>query len=249
MSFHTLAWSATVATVSQTDLTPVPDPVMTIQNGHFLPQVDCRPLFAALMCAVAGQAQWSSPSLRQITQSRWHNLIRAVQPATFPQLHDYRNGPLNFKALEELAVLVTNAAATSSVETALAGIDIGKSRPAPSGPIYTLRGTATTASVAGAWTQIAMTWSDSLPTGMYSAVGLTHASANGLAARLIFENQVERPGTLSQVSEFLIQNPLFLYGNLGEFGQFHSYRMPNVEVLCNGVDSAHTVLLDLVRIG
>lgn len=248
MSFHTVAWTATVATVSATDVPPVADQQILVQNNHFVFSNLATILYAAWMHAVAGQAQFVTPSLRQVTSPRLHNLIRAAQPATFPQLQDYRRNPLQIKPLEELQLLVTNAAATSGVGWGVAGINTGNAKQSQAGQPFTLRGIATTAAVAGAWTLINVTWSDSLPNGRYAVNGLSHASAGGIASRLIFKNQVDRPGALSQVSEFLIQNQMFLDGGLGEYGTFENYAMPQVEVLALSADTAHVVLLDITRL-
>lgn len=249
MSYHTLAWSATVAQTTAFDLTPVPDQNVLVQNGHFVFQQDIKLLYAAGMGAVAGQMQWVTPTLRLITPPRIHNLIRAVQPATFPQLHDYRRNPLLIKKLEELQLSVTNAAATSGVVSAIAGIDTGNQRQAQPGQTYTLRGTSTVAAVANTWSLLSnITWSDSLPNGRYAVTGGEVASTNAQAFRLRFQNQIDRPGGLSQVSEFLIQNQMFLDGGLAEWGQFDNYAMPLVEVLCNGADNSHVILLDIVRV-
>lgn len=249
MSFHTLAWSSTVAQATAFDVVPIPDQNVLIQNGHFVFQQDVRLLYASWMHAVAGQAQFITPSLRLITAPRQHNLIRAVQPATFPQLQDYRRNPLSIKKLEELQLSVTNAAATSGVGTGVAGIDTGNMRTAQAGQTYVLRGTSTVAAVANTWTLLStIVWSDSLPNGRYAVTGGVVASANAQAFRLRFQNQLDRPGGLSQVSEFLVQNGMFLDGGLQEWGQFDNYAMPLVEVLVNGTDASHVILLDITRI-
>lgn len=249
MSFHTLAWSATVAATTETDLTPVPDIQQTIQNSHFLPQQDWLMRYISVMHAVILNARIVTPSLRLITTPRIHQLTTSAAPATNPMLADYRNTPLRLKGLEEVVLDITNSAVTSGRATGVAGMDTGNYTPAPQGQVYTLRGTSSTTAVANAWTQITMTWADTLPTGMYSCIGGMHASANGQAFRLVFENQTDRAGALSQATENLQTHEMFLFGGLGEWGKFHSYRMPNVEVLANGADASHVVLIDVVKIG
>lgn len=249
MSFHTVAWSATVAATSQTDLTPVSDQNILVQNSHFVFQQPARLLGATYMHAVAGQAAFSTPTLRLITSPRMHNLIRAVQPPTFPQIHDYRRNPLVIPKMEELQLLVTNAAVTSGVGTGVAFVDTGNMRQAQLGQTYVLRGTSTVAAIANQWSLLsAITWIDTLPVGRYAVTGGVVASTNAQAFRVRFQNQIDRPGGLSQVSEFLDQNYMFLDGGLGEWGQFDNYAMPLVEVLCNGADASHVILLDITRL-
>jgi hypothetical protein len=70
-----------------------------------------------------------------------------------------------------------------------------------------------------------------------------------LSGRLIFEDQIDRPGGIGSSAADLNNEPMFLKGGLGVWGRFNSNRMPNVEFLCNAADTAQEIYLDIIRVG
>ena len=123
-------------------------------------------------------------------------------------------------------------------------------QPAPPGPIYSLFGTASTTLTVDNWSELTdLTWTNSLPQGTYSVVGLSVYSATAIAARLIIQNQVPRPGIVASDTFATVQSPMFSYGELGEWGRFESFVMPQVEVLATTADTAQTVVLQVIRVG
>jgi hypothetical protein len=247
MSYHLTAWSSSNA-AGPAEVVPVPDGIMTISNAHILPQQDASLIFAAGMSALLLRVQIVTATLRQITSPFITPLIGAAVPGSTINISDYRRRPLLLKRLEEIQLLATNSGAGPSQTTVLAGLAFGGIAPAPNGTPFTLRGVSTTAAVANAWSQITITWQDVLPMGVYSVVGMRHISTNGQGARIIFEGQYYRPGVISQAADVNQFHPMFMKGEIGEFGRFDYFHMPNVEVLCNGADAAHTVYLDIVKV-
>jgi len=112
-----------------------------------------------------------------------------------------------------------------------------------------MRGAGTTTAAAGVWTQCPITWQDTLPAGIYAVVGLEFVGVTALAARVIFEDQVPRPGCVGSGLLATGSNDIFLGGRLGIWGRFNSNRMPNIEILCNAADTAQTVFLYFSRLG
>lgn len=246
MSFHMAAVTAS-AGVGPVDLTPVPDGIITIQNGHILPQKQMNCIFAAAMSALLLRVQIVTPTLRQVTGPFLTPIIGAAVPGSTINIVDYRQRPLLLKPLEEIQVLATNSGAGPSQTTAVLALAPGSIPPAPNGTPFTLRGASTTAAVANVWSQIVPTWQDTLPVGTYSVIGLRHISTNGQAARLTFEDQYWRPGCISQAAAVNQFHDMFMKGLIGEFGRFNAYRIPTVEVLCNAADAAHEFYMDLVK--
>lgn len=74
-------------------------------------------------------------------------------------------------------------------------------------------------------------------------------SATGVAHRWLFDNQIFRPGALSSPTLGSRTHRIFYDGVLGIWGTFISQVPPRIEVLCNSTDSAHTVFLQVIRIG
>lgn len=247
--FHLAAYTALLGTTVDTDISPLTDSVLLIQNGHFVLQNDMY-LFAAYAgSATLTRTRIILPSFRVVTTPWIRPISQATIPPNSPNLADYTGRPLRIKALEELQISATSAIAMGT-ERFTALLALGDTITAvPQGDTFTLRGTSTTAAVANAWSQLTMAWQDTLPQGTYTIVGLGHESTNAIACRLIVNGQPWRPGSLSFNSFANRQNDLWLKGGMGAWGQFRSVAMPIPEVLCNAADAVHEVYLDFIRSG
>lgn len=245
---HTVAYSASHDNTANADIAAVADQIMAVQNSHFVPQVDCQINWASAMSAVALRARLSSPSIRQVTQPYLIPVIDSVGPLTTDKAVDMRSNPIIARRLEELAVESTLSAAGPTRDTIVVDLADSPLAPAPAGPCFTIRGTGTTTLVASNWTLATITWVNNLPVGQYAVIGGIAYGATCQAFRVIFENQVWRPGGLGWVSEVVQADPLFRFGELGLWGTFQSNRMPNIEVLASAADTAQTIYLDLVRL-
>lgn len=245
--FHTVAYTNTGVANTDVDSTPIPDGLMTIQNGHFLPQSDARLLYAYSGGLTQKYTRIVTPTFRQITSPFIRPLDNFAHPISWPAFARYAANPIVLKALEEISVIENNT--STAVCNQVFGLALTPVMPAPQGNIFTLRGTGTATLTALGWTITAITWSDTLPSGNYVCVGLAAFSATCLAARLTFEGQWERPGCIGTDLVTSQEYPYFHLGNLGVWGNFHSYRMPSVEFLAVSADTAETVFLDLIRVG
>lgn len=245
--FHLCALTATVVQNTDQDLTPVPDGIAAIQNAHFFFENDMQLLFAMYMQAAGTRARILTPATRQITPPHIVPIELVITPGARPAVADYSQYPMQLKRLEEIQVNVfqTAADANGSVLLALAEQPLP---PIPAGPMFTMRGTSTTAAVANTWTLLAVTWNDVLPEGEYAVGGLVAISATGKASRLIMEQGFWRPGAPSVSVASGYTHPLMRMGKLGDWGHFTGNRMPQIEVLCNTTDNAHTIYLDFVRV-
>lgn len=246
--YHVVAWTESIATGALNDLQPVVDNIIVIQNNHFLPQKDFGLAFIAVMATDIQRARLISPTFRQFTTPHVRGLIFGLAGMHQPPIADYAAQPLRIRALEEFAIEAEHDAGVAQRVTAVAGWYVGSPTPMPAGDMFTMRGTSTTAATANVWSTLAMTWDDILPNGTYAAVGMHHFSANGQAARMVFEDQVYRPGGVSITDRSQECHYMFRSGYLGEYGRFDSNRMPTIEVLCNGADAAHDVYIDFVRV-
>lgn len=245
---HLAAFNSSLAASTLAPISAVSDGILAIQNNNFILQEDHNLIFAAAMSADLQRARIVTPKFRQITTPWIRPIISAAVPGTEPRVADYRATPLKLREREEISVEAFQSNAGAQEVTAILGIAWGDVSTPPGDP-YTMRGTSTTAAVADTWTQISVTWQDSIPVGVYAAVGLEVVSTNGRAARLILENQYPRPGSISATTIGAEQHSMFKKGGLGVWGRFNSVRMPNVEVFANAADASHEVYLDLIRIG
>lgn len=249
MPFHTVAWRLSIADATATDITPVQDLIMAIQNGHFMPQFDMFLYYAYFGAATPNRARLISPSFRQLSTPWIRPVNTDIVPGDRPGIADYRANPLRIRALEELQLEGMQTTGGAAVVAAVAALARNPIANAPAGDIITMRGTGTTTAVAGSWTSCPITWQDTLQTGRYAVVGLNFVGATALAARLVFEEQWERPGCIGCSSADLTPPDFFLRGGLGMWGNFNANRMPNIEILCNAADTAQEIYLDFVRVG
>ena len=248
--FHLIAWRESIADIIEADVAPVNDGIWAIQNNHFLPQRDGLLQFVRYGAAGTNtQARLNSPTFRQQSSPWIRPVEAAIVQADKMQVADYRARPLGIKGLEELEFLGQQTTGGAAVVVGIAGVSEGPLQPAPNASVIPMRGTGTTVAVAGAWTQCPITWQDTLPAGIYAVVGLEFVGVTALAARVIFEDQVPRPGCVGSGLLATGSNDIFLGGRLGIWGRFNSNRMPNVEVLCNAADTAQTVFLYFSRLG
>jgi len=246
---HTIAWRASIADIVEVDVTPVQDILMAIANAHFLPQTDYLLQYAHYAGLTVDRARLVTPTFRQITTPFIRPINGTIVVASNPAVADYRRNPLRVKGLEELQLLAAQTTGGAAVVVATAGLSKGPIQQVPQGDIFTMRGVATTTLVAGAWTPGTITWNDTLAAGLYACCGLEYFGATAIAARLVFEEQWERPGTLGLGTDITIGHPMFRKGGLGVWGRFNANRMPSVEFLANAADTAEEVYLDLIRIG
>lgn len=242
-NFHLLAWQSSLNAATNENMSPVPDEIMTIQNDQFLPQNNWSALFAAGMGANLERMRFNNATFRQFTPPFLRPVNQAATPPTDPAVADYRRNPLTFRGLENLILEASNPnSGGAETVTAIAGVTQGGIVPSSGGQVYAMRGTATTAATAGRWTLLDVTWEDTLRTGSYHVMGLNHISTTGQAARVIFQDAVNRPGCLSQSAVGNRTHEMFRDG-LGVWGTFDANRMPDIQVLCNAADASHELYL------
>lgn len=244
---HLAAYTAVVANTADLDVAALTDDVLLIQNNHFVPRQDLELIAAWGGSATLNRFRLAQPTIRQITTPYVRPTNVGVTPLSRPPVADYRREPFKIYPNEELQVQVTSDVAMTERFTALVWLRPRYVAP-PAGSPFTMRGTSTTAATANAWSSLAVTWQDTPKSGIYAVVGLTVFSANGIASRLIFEDQQLRPGALSVTAIGNIEHEMFHNAGLGEFGRFDAYRFPIVQVLANGADATHVIHMDIVRV-
>lgn len=247
---HTCAYANAALAALGTDVNTVPvqDDILAISNNRFLPQEDYQIVAAYAQSTTLNRARITSPTNRQITLPFIRPSSAATSPPTDPNVADYRVQPFQIQGLEELGIEASTDLGAAT-EVFVAGLWLQKQfTPPPRGNIFTLRGTSTTAAGILLWTNLAVTWADSLPEGLYAVVGLEVVGVTELMARVILENQIFRPGSLASGLVGSRTHEMFRMGRLGNWGQFRSTRMPIVQVLNLAATAVHTVYLDLIRI-
>lgn len=247
--YHLAAYTALLGTTVDTDIAALTDDILTIQNSHFVLSRPKQLLGAAVMSATLTRAKLASPSMRQVASPFIRPIIGAAIPPANPNLWLLDYNPFIVPPFEEVQLQATSGIAMGTERfTGLVWL-ADQITPVPSGNIIPLRVTSSTAATANAWSTIALTFADTIPSGVYAVVFSEMQSTNGIAHRWIFSNQESRPGMLS-LAALTSRLPYALSkGQFGAMGRFRSNDLPRCQVLCNGADASHEGYLHVVRVG
>lgn len=247
MAYHVIGYTANTFGVTNFDSTPLQDAIFPIQNGHYFPWMPFNFYGGWMSGTLLSAVQLVTPQTRQIVPPRLYPINQTTAPPDRPHMFDRRGNPFTLNQAEEVSIQFNLGGAANALAYAI--MFVGTSLdPIPSGNIYTLHGTATTTAVANAWTQINPVYDQAIPNGTYVVISTQHQSAGAIAHRLIFKDQILRPGMLSLTSLGNIGWPEFNQGGMGKMGQFTTTTYPNWEVLCSTADTAHDVLFNMIRI-
>lgn len=249
MTMHMVAWAEAHDNTANTPLAAVPDAIAQT-NGDFIRfDSDRKIVAAAQVCDDAQRARLVYPAARQFTLPFIAPVVDDAVRSNPMAIADYRDNPLILPGREDISVEGSHDDAGSPIDTVLMMVERTSMRPLPGGQIYTMRATSATAGVANRWTQLVMVFPDTLPTMLFALVGLRVVGAEDRACRVIFEDQVDRPGAIAVEDENQAAWPPFRMGGLGVWGQFSGDRMPNFEILCTTTTAAHILYIDFMRIG
>lgn len=248
MSYHVVAYQINTFGVTNADMTPLPDPWITIQNNHYLPHI---PLY--MYGGWAGGANLTAvtlvtPRSRMVVPPRLYPIQASLLPPDRPHILDRRKNPFTLNAVEEVSLLANVGGAANAYSTVI--MFLGNSLdPVPQGDLYTLHGVSTTAAVANQWSLVNVVWDQTIPAGTYAVVSTQHVSTNAIAHRMFFKDQVMRPGFLSMNALGNISEPSYYFGGWGQLGQFNTTAYPTWEVLCNAADASHDFTMTMIRLG
>ena len=247
--FHLAANFVAIANVANTEVPALNDDVLprTNSNRHTM-QEDMSIVMAHSTAVTLLRTRLNIPRFRDIAAPFLLPVGITLLPPTDPNFQDYRMAPLRLRRDEAIIYESTDSAAGPNNHYILTWLSPGPLEPMPPGDIYTLRGTSTTAAVASTWTTITVTWDNELPPGIYAVVGGMCHATNQVAFSLIFTGQTWRPGGLGGASAGIRPPWPQLNGGLGVWGRFRSVNPPQVRVLNDGTDNAHTVYLQVVRV-
>jgi hypothetical protein len=194
-----------------------------------------------------------SPSLRVL--GRWEaqgfngGADADAEPDSPQIVHDMRQNPLTMTPTERVVAEVDYNTTVAEAAWVLYWFADGPVAPLTDAVIRTVRVTSTVDTVAGAWTNGAITFTDPLPPGRYAIVGARFQSAGMVAVRFVFTDVAHRPGVLCVDDENDQQHPMFRMGGMGILGEFESTRIPTIDMLSISADVADILgVLDLVQV-
>lgn len=245
--YHVVIYQANTFGVTNFDSAPVTDTWLAIQNGHYLPQESLK-LFGGWFGGINLTAvSLVTPRSRAVVPPRLYPIQQTLLPPDRPHIYDRRSNPFTLNAIEEVSVTFNIGGAANAFTTAV--LFVGEMLdPVPPGDVFSLHGTATTAAVANAWTQVNVVWDQTIPSGKYTVVGSQVQSATAIAHRWYFRNRPLKPGFISLTSLGNISDPSYYFGGWGSLGSFDTTVYPFLEVFCNGADAAHDVVINMVKV-
>lgn len=248
---HTLSafFTASLASAAADIVIPaVQDQCLATQNSRIFPPTN-RLLLAAFG---AGDnltiARLDSATLLLNGRPLIYPLDSGVAGGNLPGFAFYGDRGITLPGLEQIGVLGSRAVATAAA--AFAGLwHTERFVPAPPGPTKTIRCTSAITFAAGTWTLGNLAFDTSLSNGTYAVVGMAAQGANALLSRLVFPQQVNRPGVIAvdAVAQYLL--PTWRNGQSGLYGVFSNYNPPQVEFLGVGTGGTQEVYLDIVKVG
>lgn len=249
MAFTMIGWRASVNTGGAlTEIAALADQHVRVEgNNIIVPRGMNNLVFAFHTAATATLAQLASPTLRRTVLLDIAPINVAAEPLSPPAIMPLFNSPIVLDEDEALRALVAGGESTAENKIVLALLSDGDISPV-TGEIFTVRATGSTTLTANAWTNVALTFSQTLPAGRYAVVGMRPESSGCVAARLVFVGGVWRPGAIGTDSVADIQPDMFRHGRLGIWGEFEHTQPPTVDFLSVSADSSETVYLDIVKI-
>jgi hypothetical protein len=262
--FHLLAYSNVFAgAATLQDATAVADANFSIRNGHYILTEPYNLLAATGLGATLSAMEFNVPSINALGK---HNLFPPITSLTVPanpNIDDYTDSPPRLPINEEIAIAQSDTAA----ETATALLWIGTpdwNRNIPSqqpGQGILMRrirvlATQSVTKVANAWSaDTALTFETTLRGGVYSVVGASCVAAGCQAFRINFPRRPLYSGRKTLPGDLCIQtfgNQIWRKGPnwLGEWGRFHTFEPPFIEVFGSAAGAVTTQLfLDLIYLG
>lgn len=244
MGFALLNYNLTAAAAgaTNTDMVAAVDADFSQRSSHYIFTEPYKLLGVSAVGVSVTRGRFQVPTWNAIGEFAIFNANRALQPPSNPQTDWYIDYPPPVPLNEEFQVqLSNNLGAGTEIENAaiwLATDDWNSNVPRGRLPIL-VRATATITPTLNAWSgPSAITLSQSLRGGVYAVIGATLQGTNSSFFRIIFpryrlyHGRKLRPGGHIQtaVGDVVSNQPYPPYQFLGEWGRFHTFELPQVEV-------------------
>lgn len=271
MAFATLVYSDSAAPAGATndDFRAASDPDFAVRNNHYIFTEDYNLAAIAVVGASVTRGRFQSSTLTAVGELAIFSANRSatVPSNPFVEMLMPSGQWLNLPKNEEIQVQVSNnLGAATEQETAVLWVttdDWTANLPTPAAAPFNITGkiraTFTVTPTVNAWSggqNIVL--SAGLRNGVYAVVGGYCQGANAAAWRIIFpkfklyNGRKMRPGGLIQNAVGDIPAFNFPYGERiwGEWGRFHTFELPTVEVFgLTASSTTYQLFLDVVYLG
>lgn len=258
MRFHLAAYNEAVGAVTNEDINAALDEVFTRRNSHliFTDPVNLLAVFG--IGSLLSRLRFGNQGLVQKGQNHiWPLNVSATIP-TLPAAYDLRDNPLRLPTNEEITIEGTTTAVGPSDVNAvllLAWPDWSMNFPPHRDRLMTRCTAVIAAGAESAWTALSeLVFERDLLNGVYAVVGVSVVAAAAIAFRMRFPDQPARfgkqlrPGGLVQETAALNPHTMF-QGGLGEWGRFHTFTPPEIQVFDDTAGGTYEVRLNLLYLG
>ena len=192
-------------------------------------------------------ARLLSPTLRRVFNPHLGILVNALVFGNPPEAMMHPLSPIPLTPDENITLQLLSDATAAKLEYGLVWFGDGPQQPV-NGEIRTMKADASITLAAGTWVNGPLVFTEELPAGRYSVVGLRAQGTNLIAARLNFVGGFWRPGAPAVNALGDRDAKWFRNGRMGILGEFDQTSPPTIE--CLGVtDSTQEIWLDLIYLG
>lgn len=258
MYFHVSAYSESLGAVTNSDVNAAQDDVLQLRNSHLIFSEPFNLIAAYGSSTTLTRARFGNVALTVRGTNHLWPLDRTDTTQRYPAIMDLREMPMSLPMNEELTIEAT----TDAAGPVIANFVLFLAKPQwsmnlPRGlETFTTRATAVvTAGSASSWTTLAaLVMERDLYNGVYAVVGANVVAANAIAFRMFFPSQRITDGRQLRPGG-LITNTVGLAPwegqsrGLGEWGRFHTFELPSIQILDDTAGGTYEVRLDLVYLG
>lgn len=258
--FHLLAYRGDLgAAAADVTVPALTDEVFMDRNSGYIFTEDWAAISLAALGTTITRVKSNVPKLNAINRHHIFPLNQSATVPTNPNVQDMRNEPMALPKNEVFLWQGSNGAAGAeqcTVLEAIVGPDWSMELPGHLQRL-TVRATGAVAGVLNTWSLFgALTFPDQdLRGGVYSLIGAQCFDAGTIAFRFLFPRQADvqgrklRPGGLAM--EAIGNRPWdHQQGELGEWGRFHTFEPPQIQILANAAGaSVQELRLDLLYLG
>ncbi len=192
------------------------------------------------------RAQIQSPSLRMLANLDVEPIVLAAVLGSPPEVLFHPENPIPITVSEALNFAFLSTPTGAQAHYGIVWLADGIQAPV-TGHIFTLRATATVQQTVDTWSNGNLVYDQTIPAGKYQVVGMRIRSTDLVIGRLVFPEQIPRPGVPAVNAIADLDARTFRYGRSGIWGEFPHDVPPTLDVL-GGTAAAQTVFLDLIRV-
>jgi hypothetical protein len=257
MKWHTAMYSEAAVNGTNVDIDAALDEIFTRRNSHLIFTQPVNLLAVHAMGSTLVRARFGNAALIQKGTNHIWPVERSATVVDLPQFYDLRDNPLILPRNEELTIEATTDGAGGQQWFMLHLADPSWTRNQPVGRdrLITRATAVISAGTENTWTALSeITFERDLLNGVYAVVGAWLTAANAVAFRLRFPDQPQvggrqfRPGGLVQDAIGNSPHPS-MHNDMGEWGRFHTFTPPEVQVFADAAGGTYDLRLDLKYLG